>query len=63
VKERQIEVGDLGRLELTVNSVRALERQLPYTVECKCGRAVTTETMQPLDCICGIRHEFRSIRA
>jgi hypothetical protein len=58
-----MEAGDFGRLKLVVNSVRALERSLPYTVECECGEPITTKTMSSADCpSCGIRHEFRSIR-
>jgi hypothetical protein len=54
--------GDFGRLEMITNSVRALERRLPYTVDCPCGEKITTETMEPAYCKCGILHRFRSDR-
>lgn len=54
--------GDIGRLELAVNSVMDLERQLPYTVECGCGEKITTQAIEPVDCKCGVRHTFRSER-
>jgi len=53
--------GDIGRLKSVVNSVRGLERQLPYTVECECSEKITTKTMEPVDCnTCGAHHTFRS---
>jgi hypothetical protein len=57
-----ISAGDIGRLELVTNSVKDLERQLPYTVECGCGEKITTQAGEPVYCICGVRHEFRSER-
>lgn len=61
--ERGIEMqsGDIGRLKSAVNSVRGLERQLPYTVECECGEKIKTQMMEPVDCkTCGSHHTFRS---
>jgi len=57
-----MDAGDIGRLELVTNSVRELERRLPYTVECSCGERVTTHTMQTAYCKCGILHRFYSLR-
>ena len=52
--------GDFGRLELVTNSVRALERRLPFTVECICGEKVTAIKIGTVYCRCGILHLFRS---
>jgi hypothetical protein len=58
-----MEPGGVGRPKLAVNSVRDLERQLPYTVECECGEKITTRAMEAVDCQkCGVRHTFRSER-
>jgi hypothetical protein len=58
-----MEPDDIGRLKLVVNSVRDLERQLPYTVECECGEKITTQAMEAVDCQkCGVHHTFRSER-
>jgi hypothetical protein len=56
-----MELGDIGRLELVTNSVRDLERRLPYTVECSCGKQITTKALESVECkTCGRYHRFRS---
>jgi hypothetical protein len=48
-----MEPEDIGRLKLVVNSVRELERQLPYTVKCECGE----KNLEAVDCEkCGVHH-------
>jgi hypothetical protein len=56
-----MDAGDVGRLEIVTNSVEALERRLPYTVECSCGETVTAKSMQPVYCKCGTLHRFRTM--
>jgi hypothetical protein len=59
LRSELMELGDIGRLESAVNSVRDLERQLPYTVECACGEKMTTQAMEPVVCQkCGTHHRF-----
>jgi hypothetical protein len=58
---RKLEPGDFGQLKSVVNSVISLERRLPYTVECDCGRKITSQAMEPVFCEkCGAQHTFRS---
>jgi hypothetical protein len=45
-----MESGDIGRLELVTNSVKDLERRLPYTVECICGEQITTKAVESVEC-------------
>jgi hypothetical protein len=58
-----MEPGDVGRLAMVTNSVPDLERQLPYSVACNCGKeTVTTSAMETVHCSCGIPQRFVSIR-
>ena len=60
-----ISAGDIASLVSAVNSVRDLERQLPYSVKCGhdgCGETVTTQRGEPVYCVCGVHHTFLSER-